>query len=192
MPPFQGSDETCPVPRVPDPAVAGSFTLGFPVAPFQGSILFVLPDHALTRVATHCRRFAPLLLIQLVGSEAWLRLTIVESEAAPLLCRTFGAQSFRNACFPASRPGLFNSGPSGLTPPWRQPSGVRSWPASRLWQLMGTIGTGRERADLSVGVGQGLSFDWSALTSARSASAGSSLRARLRASAAWSLFPAAA
>ena len=28
---------TCPLPRVPDPATAGSSTLGFPVSPLRGS-----------------------------------------------------------------------------------------------------------------------------------------------------------
>ena len=36
-PPLQGSDKAGVIPRVPDPACAGSYTLGYPVAPFQGA-----------------------------------------------------------------------------------------------------------------------------------------------------------
>ncbi len=36
MSPFQGLDQVDPVPRVPEPAGAGTSTLGFAVPPFQG------------------------------------------------------------------------------------------------------------------------------------------------------------
>ena len=43
VPPLQGSAATCLAPRVPDPAIAGSSTLGFSVSPLRG-----LPDPPLS------------------------------------------------------------------------------------------------------------------------------------------------